>query len=201
MSRLYSQLGHVEQFTLSDIGVSLEQVAREQLEDGKLFILLTDTNTNFSKLSKAVTGDPYNHVSLSFNETLDEIYTYALRNENGLKGGLKKENMEILRGSRYSLYELPVTQDIYDKVLVKVKEMEKGVVGTAYNHLSLINAVFRKEIFSSELGARMICSQFIVEVLKEAGVELFDNRASSTVRPYDFVKSKLLRFVRRGKIR
>lgn len=187
--------------TLSDVGVALESVTRDNTETHKVFILLTDTNTRFAKVSKLITKDPYNHVSIAFDADLENIYTYALRNVNGLKGGLKKETLDVLKGSRYSLYEMPVTEEVYDKVVNKVLEMEKDIVGTGYNHLSLINAVFRKEIFNSEIGSRMICSQFIVEVLKEVGVELFADKASSTIRPYDFVRSKLLRFVRRGKFR
>ena len=185
---------------LTEAALSLE--ANMSNDDQKrLYVLLTDTGTRFSRISKLVTGDPYNHVSVSFDDTLETIYTYALRNANGFKGGLKKENLEVLKGSRYSLYELPVTTDIYGQVVSKVKEMEEDLVGTGYNHLALINAIFKKEIFESEMGAKMICSQFVVEILKQSGVELFKNRASSTVRPYDFVRSKLLRFVRRGKFR
>ena len=185
---------------LTEAALSLE--ANMSNDDQKrLYVLLTDTGTHFSRISKLVTGDPYNHVSVSFDDTLETIYTYALRNANGFKGGLKKENLEVLKGSRYSLYELPVTTDIYGQVVSKVKEMEEDLVGTGYNHLALINAIFKKEIFESEMGAKMICSQFVVEILKQSGVELFKNRASSTVRPYDFVRSKLLRFVRRGKFR
>mgnify|MGYP001244010296 CR=1 FL=1 len=203
MSRLFEGVSQESiPAELTDIAMALEALAEEGGGGEKLYVLLTDTNTRFSQLAKKITKNPYNHASLSFDADLENIYTYHLRGGEGtLRGGLKKESLDVLRGSRYSLYELSVTSDAYEKVMSKVKEMESSLEKTGYYHLGLINAIFNKRIFESEVGMRMFCSQFIVEVLKAADIELFKNRHSSTVRPYDFVKSKLLRFVRRGTFR
>lgn len=187
---------------LTDVAMAMEALAEQGGGGETLYVLLTDTNTRFSQLAKKITKNPYNHASLSFDSNLENIYTYHLRGGEGtLRGGLKKEDIELLRGARYSLYELSVTKEAYKKVIRRVKEMVTDISVTGYNHLGLINAVFNKHIFDSETGMRMFCSQFIVEVLKAAEIDLFKNRHSSTVRPYDFVKSKLLRFVRRGTLR
>lgn len=186
---------------LTDVGASLEAIASTQTEEASLYIVLTDTNSRFSKISKRLTKQPYNHASISFDESLETLYTYALVNRSGLKGGIKKESLEDLEGARYSMYELPVTQDVWDEVRAKVRSMEENPVGTSYNHLALLNFLFNRELFSSDSSSKMFCSQFVIEVLGEVGIELFTNRSSTTVKPYDFVKSKLLRFVRRGTFR
>lgn len=202
MSRLHSILAEeVVEPELTEVGVALEDIASNQTEPKHIYILLTDTQTRFSRISKALTHQPYNHASIAFDESLEALYTYALVNRNGWKGGLKKESSDSLKGARFSLYQLPVTQDIWDQVKGKVETMEENVVGTSYNHLALLNFVFDRELFKNNNTSKLFCSQFIVNVLSEAGVGLFHNRDSASIKPYDFVRSKLLRFVRRGTFR
>jgi hypothetical protein len=160
--------------------------------------LLTDTGTGFSKVSKAITGDPYNHVSLALDSDLEYVYTYALvTTANGRKGGLKRESVDMLKGARYSLYEMSLTQDMYRKLIARLNHLEDNVSQTGYNHWGLINTLLGKEIFASAAEV-MICSQFLASVMADVGVEFFKGRARSTLKPYDFVRSKLLRHLRRG---
>ena len=100
----------------------------------------------------------------------------------------------------YSLYELKVTDAAYRQIKERVEYLAANPNQTRYNHLGLFNAIFRKNIFSSEDGQISICSEFVVEVLRFGGIELLKGRLGSTIRPYDLVRSKLLKFVRRGKI-
>lgn len=186
---------------LTEIGLALESLAEGHGHSYPIYVLLTDTKTGFSKISRLVTGDPYNHVSLTFDEEFSEIYTYALVNNNGLKGGLKLEDREVLRGSRYSLYRIDATKEAYEIVREKVREIERTPQLTRYNHLGLINAIFKKDIFKSEDTMKMICSEFVLSILNAAGIQLFKKKKYSSLRPYDFVKSKLLKFVRRGVIK
>lgn len=166
-----------------------------------IYIVLTDTKTNFSKISRFITRDPYNHVSLSFTEDFSKLYTYALVNVNGARGGLKIEDRDVLKGANYSLYRLDVTESIYQKLEDHLGDLEVNIDKTRYNHLGLINAIFKRNVFGSEDESKMVCSQFVVEVLRVAGVELFSKRHPSTIRPYEFVKSNLLKHVRRGVVR
>lgn len=167
-----------------------------------VYILLTDTKTQFSRLSKLVTRDPYNHVSISFDRNFKEIYTYALQTaKNGIRGGVKKESRRILKGAQYALYKINVTNEVYEKIKTQVKYFTKHITDTSYNHLALLNTIFQKEIFKSRDKMQMICSQFIAVIFESAGVQLLKDRAASTIKPYEFVKSKLLKFVEEGIIR
>lgn len=168
----------------------------------KIYILLTDTKTHMSKISKVITKQPYNHVSVAFDDTLDTLYTYAIKTTtNGLRGGLMIEDRPNLRGSEFSLYSVGVTEEAFSKVKSKVFTLLEDNQSTAYNHLGLINAIFRKDIFLMEDSKKMICSQFVVELLRTAGVGVFMDKHASSIRPYDLVRSKLLKFERRGKIK
>lgn len=186
-----------ERYVLSFEGMALND---QQETIVPVYILLTDTKTRFSRISRLVTKDPYNHVSLSLTEDFQELYTYALVSVNGMKGGLKLETREMLKGANYSLYRLDVTESIHAKLVDLLEDVEQRINQTRYNHLALINLIFKRNIFDSGEDSKMVCSQFVTEILKAAGVELFNNRHSSTIRPYEFVKSKLLKHVKRGKI-
>lgn len=182
-------------------GLALENLAlRANEAQLKVYVLLTDTGTTFSKISKAITGDPYNHVSIMFDYDFDHIYTFSM--SNGLKrgGGFMKEDRKDLNGARYSLYSMDVTPDIYDKMRRRVDNYFQNISQTTYNHFGLINAILNKGIFKDEDGV-MICSQFVASIIEESGVKLFKDRLLSTIRPYEFVKSKLLKYVERGTIK
>jgi hypothetical protein len=204
MGRLVNLLEEAElTLTYSAEGIALLDASKEEVPTKDIYILLTDTKTLVSKVSRMVTGDPYNHVSLMLSEDFDEgIYTFSLSNGlNGIFGGFMVEDRKNLKGSHYSMYRVAVTNSVYDKIKLKVTDYINAVDKTSYNHLGLFNAIFKKGIFKSEDGQTSICSEFVVEVLKFAGVELFAKRLASTVRPYELVKSKLLKFHKRGVIK
>ena len=204
MNRLHQLVEEGElSYTYSPEGIDLLDAAGAEVPTKDIYILLTDTKTLVSKVSRMVTGDPYNHVSLMLTDNFDDgIYTFSLGNGiNGIKGGFMVEDRANLKGSRYSMYRLGVTQGVYDKIKARVTDYVKGVEKTSYNHLGLFNAIFKKNIFKSEDDQTSICSEFVVEVLKFSGVELFTKRFSSSVRPYEMIKSKLLKFHKRGTIK
>lgn len=177
----------------------LEELRETSLDRKDMYILLTDTKTFFSRVSKMVTKDPYNHVSVMFDPNFEEIYTYALKTaKNGFKGGIKREYVEDLDGANYSLYKVSVTKDMYELVKKHVIELESRHDDTSYNHLALINTIFKRDVFNSAEDEAMICSQFVYEVLKLGGIQLFKGRSATSLRPYEFVRSKLLQFVKRG---
>jgi hypothetical protein len=167
-----------------------------------IFVLLTDTKTRFSNLSKFVTGDPYNHVSLAFDKELSKIYTYALTTgSNGFRGGFKEETLDIFpEGARYLMYSIYVNDEIFKKIKKTVKHYSTISSDTSYFHGALINSILNKEIFSTDDENKMICSQFVYLIFQKSGIELLKNRAPSTIQPYQLIKSKFLSFHRRGHI-
>ena len=179
-------------------GIALE-AARKSKDSKTAYIVLTDTKTRFSKISRWVTGDPYNHVSISFESDYEPMYTYALVNKGGLKGGFKKETTKILKGAHYLVYSIELTQKQFTQVRARVVELEANLGDTRYNHLGLFNAVFRKNIFQSRHKAGQVCSEFVATLLENVGIEILDGRDASIIRPYEFIQTKLLDFVEEGR--
>ena len=187
--------------TLSQEACALEALAHQEDASYAVYILLTNTGTVFSKMAKRITKQPYNHVSVGFDSTLSKFYTYHFFTTDRPLGGFHIETPEALKGAWYSLYKLYVTPEIYSQLVLKVQELEKDHKATRYNYLGLFNAIFNKELFKSENKLKAICSEFIVNLLLEVNVQILDDRSGSRVKPYDFVRSKLLKFVRRGKFK
>jgi hypothetical protein len=183
--------------------LSLNEATNNEF-DGKnpVFVLLTDTKTHFSKISRVITGDPYNHVSIAFDKELSKIYTYALKTDlNGSKGGFKEETLDIFpEGARYTMYVIYVNDKTLKKLKDTVKYYKNNASDTSYFHGALINSILNKEIFTTDDENKMICSQFIYMIFEKAGIKLLNNRIASTIQPYQLIKSKLLTFYKRGHI-
>ncbi len=165
-----------------------------------LYILLTDTNTRFSKIAKFITGDPYNHVSIMLEPNFDGIYAYSLSNsKNGIFGGITKEDVEEMDGVKFSLYKVSVSDKMHVTVSEKLIELASNEEKTRYNHLGLINAIFNMDIFNTNKES-MICSEFVTEILRASGIKMYSKKVASRVKPYDLVRSKMLQFVQKGKL-
>lgn len=167
-----------------------------------VYILLTDTKSAFQRVAKVLTGNPYNHVSIAFDEGLKELFSYNIyTKENGFGGGFMRETPEDLKGATYSLYKVMVDHEIKEKMKNTVYSLMDKKNTTRYNILGLVNALTNIELFKDEDTDKMICSQFVSNVFEWSGVRLFKDKTGSRVKPYDFVKSKLVTFVKRGKIK
>lgn len=167
-----------------------------------LYVLVTDTKTRFSKISKLFTEQPYNHVSLMLEDSFNVVYTYALSNpSNGFKGGFKIETKDVLNGAHYSLYRVGVTKKAWTRVKERVEEIASKEEETRYNHRSLVNAIVKKPVFANKQDLRMICSEFVLAMLGEADIHIVEEDQRSLVTPYEIVRHKALQHVRRGVIK
>ena len=64
------------------------------MTEKKVYILLTDTGTLFTKLIKLYTKKPYNHASISFDLELLEVYSFGRKTaRNPFIGGFVKEDV------------------------------------------------------------------------------------------------------------
>jgi hypothetical protein len=153
--------------------------ARRSLEDPHLYIVLSNTKTAASKIIARFTGDPYNHVSLAFDQSLSTLVSYNGGN-NAQKPGLNPENPGLLRknaGSVFSVYRLPVSGGHKRRILERIERI--NVQGSSYNLLGLLSKRSAKPNI-------MFCSQFVYATLDEAGIGLF-TKDSGKVKPMDFV--------------
>ncbi len=157
-----------------------------------IYLVMSQTGTILSKAIKCVTGDEYNHISISFDESLNCMYSFgrkyadvpcigALVEEHIGKGTYKKFSETICR-----VIEIQVDDSVYDAASYYVQDMinrqKNGCIEYRYNILGLIYGLYGKKR-QSEI--HYYCSEFVREVLSVAGCDCSDI-SYYTPRPVEF---------------
>ncbi|MEI5906773.1 hypothetical protein WAK64_06840 [Bacillus spongiae] len=154
----------------------------------KVYILLTDTGTLFTKSIKKYTKAPYNHASIAFDYELLELYSFGRKQpDNPLNGGFVKE--DIFKGT-YSyypnttcvVYELTVSERQVEKMKRILNVFIKNRRKWSYNLLGVLGITLKEPV---EISTSYFCSQFVAEILRRSGIQLWD-KIPALVTPDDF---------------
>ncbi|WP_308315045.1 hypothetical protein [Bacillus sp. M6-12] len=168
----------------------------------KMYILLTNTGTNLSKIIKSYTKEPYNHASISFTSDLSELYSFGRKTPNNpLDGGFVKENIYFGTYRKYpettcALYEIEVTKRQKEKMIRMIKLFQKNESFYFYNFIGLFGVVFNEPI---NRESSYFCSQFVATVFKEAGIYLWE-KEPGLLTPTDLSRAKELNPLYEGKL-
>lgn len=166
----------------------------------KVYILLTDTGTLFTKLIKLYTKRPFNHASLSFDPELLEVYSFGRKKvENPFHGGFVKEDVRIdlFKRADCAIYSFTVPEDELKKMESYVKNMEEHKELYGYNFLGLFGFLLNKPIKRKNV---FFCSQFVASVLKECDSLKFE-KPTSLIAPSDFQNVTNFKLVYEGKLK
>ncbi|WP_176705881.1 hypothetical protein [Paenibacillus hemerocallicola] len=173
-------------------------------EKKKIYILLTDTGTLFTRMIKAYTKEPFNHASLAFDEDLHEVYSFGRKYEsNPFLGGFVKENMlsplflDERRDTKCAVYCCEVGHAAYERIRQTVNEMERNESKYKYNMLGLLAFVFNMKLKRKHA---YFCSQFVSEMLLSGGVSLADKCPEFTT-PGDLGRSEQSKLLYTGSLR
>lgn len=169
------------------------------MTEKKVYIILTDTGTLFTRCIKLFTRKPHNHASISFDPQLKEVYSFGRRKpSNPFVGGFVKENVQhdFFRKSRCIIYSITVTETQYEKMKRKIEQMEKEQRNYRYNLLGLLFILF-KIPYNRENA--YFCSQFVASILHESGV-LFFNKPPCLITPYDLLDEYNMQRVYEGRL-
>ena len=164
--------------------------AKKAERNKSIYILLTKSDTCISKIINLTTADRYTHVSISFDESLQPLYSFARKYVHfPLPAGLRQEPLDDGFFKRYSyipcaLYELKVTEDVYnrakrqvDRMMKKQKKYRFSVLGLILCRLSI--PFHRKHFY--------FCSEFVGSILEDSNA-LALPKAPSLMRPNDYSK-------------
>lgn len=172
------------------------------MQDRKIYILLTYTNSVLSRVIKYYTKEPYSHVSIAFDIELNELYSFGrLRPWNPLIAGFVNEDIENGTYARfkqtvYGLYTMNITDKQYKQLRKKISEFKRNADRSKYNLLGLIGVAVGHPIAREDA---YFCSQFVAEAFETSGIKLFD-KPPALVTPRDFRTSKYLKLVDSGKL-
>ena len=166
----------------------------------KIYILLTDTGTLFTKLIKLYTKKPYNHASISFDSELSEVYSFGRKTaRNPFVGGFVKEDVDkgLFKEANCVVYALKVNEVQLQKMNCYIKEIEAQKGEYRYNLLGLLGFLFNKPI---QRKKAFFCSQFVATVLKECNIIDF-GKSPSLVAPNDLQKVSKCQLVYEGELK
>ena len=168
----------------------------------KIYIVLTHTGTLLSNLINLYTKNDYSHVSLAFDEDLNEMYSFGrLYTYNAFIGGFVREYLDKGTFKRFkntttSVYEVTVTDEQYKSVQTSVRAMYKRRKEYKFNFIGVFCVMFNKQIKRKKA---LYCAEFVRHALNEGKVEL--NYLPEVIKPEDFKKIKNSKLIYKGKLK
>lgn len=133
----------------------------------KIYIILSNTGTLFSKAIGVYTKKELNHVSIAFDEELNEMYSFGRKSShNPFIGGFIKENPTegLFQKASCAIYECKVTDAEYVQMRNKIKQMEQRKKLYKYNLIGLMYVAINIE---KERENAFFCSQFVATIMKD----------------------------------
>ncbi len=170
------------------------------MQNKKVYILLTDTGTVFTRLIRLYTRKPYNHASISFDPSLERVYSFGRKTaKNPFIGGFVQEDVKngLFKQATGVVLSFTITEQQWQQMRAYIQQLEEEKDKYRYNFLGLIAIIFnmpfnRKNAF--------FCSQFVASVLKESDIVDFD-KPISLVTPHDLQQVNHFQAIYQGKLK
>lgn len=135
-------------------------------------------------------GDGYSHVSLSLNDTLDDMLSFARKKlHNPLIAGLVCENARTdvfafhPKHAKIAVFEIPITIEQYNGIKESMELAWRNRNKLKYNFLGLCSMLITGRGVARQ--NHYLCSQWVSEVLIHNGILLFGDKKPVHIRPFD----------------
>lgn len=170
------------------------------MSEKKVYILLTDTGTLFTRMIKLYTNKPYNHASISFDKDLFKVYSFGRKTaKNPFSGGFVHEDLEseLFKQAACAIYSCTVSDVELQAMRDYIRHIEEQKHLYRYNFLGLFAILFNKPLNRKNA---FFCSQFVASVLKECD-RLDVQKPLSLITPHDLQTAGGFQLVYQGKFR
>lgn len=167
-----------------------------------VYILLTRSDTYFSRLIHMMTAEDFTHVSICLDSDLRHFYSFGRKSDLFMfPAGFVREDLRGGIFQRYSympcaLYELQVSRLVYEQIQQRITQMQH--MAEAY-HYSCLGVLLCKFDFAFQRQYHYFCSQFVADLLQQSGALEFA-KAASLVQPGDFCRLPELQLRYRGQL-
>ncbi|NGP45071.1 hypothetical protein G4V62_08905 [Bacillaceae bacterium SIJ1] len=167
-----------------------------------VYIILTETGSWINKFIKFYTGAPYNHVSISMDLHLNEMYSFGRKHLYvPVWGGFVQENVnqgmfKHFPETRCAILKLKVSEEEHCRISSLLQHFEQNKELYRYNLIGLFGIMLDLPL---AMKNAYFCSQFVAELLKKSEVPLWDVKTSLVV-PNDFLQHPDLQLVYEGKL-
>lgn len=169
-----------------------------------IYIMLSHTGTIFTRMISQYTKAAYNHVTLCMNKELQENYSFGRKIPwIAISGGFVKEIVDeggvydYFPKTQSQVYELTVSEKQYNNLQKELEAFQRNGRWYWFNVFGFIGVVLGRPM---HLPGGYFCSEFVAEILKRSGINLF-NKPSSLVTPVDFYYCDDLKLIFSGRLR
>lgn len=166
-----------------------------------IYISVCQTGTNVAKFLKIFTRKPYNHVSVSIDPKLGEMYSFC-RNNPGrpLPATFNKEvvgkgTLGKFRFIPCEIYKISVTDKQFKAFEEQLEYFKNNRDCYSYNCIGL-GLIFFHIAYTRK--NKFVCSQFVSHIMNKSGINLEIPKPASLHTPEDFRHIKSAKLVYRG---
>ena len=170
------------------------------MDNRMMYFVFTDTGTTLAKLINFFTRQSLNHVSISFDSELREVYSFGRKKpRNPFIGGFVKEDIrsDFLKNSESAVYVFRISEEDYTRIMEEIKAVEEHKEAYKYNFIGLLGVLLQIEI-NREYA--MFCSQFVATVMRDVRSFHF-NKPSCFITPTDIRTHAGLKLIYQGKLK
>lgn len=137
------------------------------------YIVISRTYTTIGWFIRKMTGYQYNHVSVSFNQDLVPLYSYARYHQKyPFYGGFVEESWlrYIQKGKNVQIivFEIPITEEKYEELYKGIQGMKRDKRRYRYSYVEALNSKFLHR--KLKLKDKHTCLSFSIYLLKKAGI-------------------------------
>lgn len=144
-----------------------------EIKSERIYLIFSITTTKVGKMIRRVTKYPYNHVSVSLDESLEQVYSFArFYRDTPLYGGFVRETR--LRYNDHNgiatikVCAVPVTSEQYKKAVNFIANVSANSECYIYNAISAAFAPVHKRI---RIERAFTCAEFAIELLNFCHIE------------------------------
>lgn len=148
-----------------------------------IYVVVSRTNTKVGRTIRKITGYDYNHVSISLDDKLNEMYSFArYRNNSFLVGGFVRESILRYRDDenpvKIKMYKIELSESDYNEVLNTIETFKRSSSDYIYDTLGLVGI---KRDRNKAKYKMYTCLSFANEVLERANA-INDGKQIKSIR-------------------
>ena len=155
----------------------------------KIYIVLSDTGSLFTRSIKMFTRAPYNHSSIAFESDLKTLYSFGRKNPNNpFIGGFVEEHINSGTFRKFSntsciVLSIEVSAKSYEQLQIIVNNFVANKEDYNYNLVGMISAIINRPM---PHDSKYFCSSFLAESMRKSEMDLLKQSPYIT-RPNDFM--------------
>lgn len=170
------------------------------MKERKIYFLFTDTGTTLAKLINFFTKEELNHVSISFSEDFQKVYSFGRKcPKNPFIGGFVYEDVDsnMMANAECAVFVQSISETDYKRMKAKLREIEARQHEYRYNFIGLFGVLFGIKI---KRRSAFFCSQFVATIIQESEQFTFEKPACF-ITPADIRNHPGNELIYRGKLK